>query len=389
MSYKLSSWLQGGASSAVSFPAGFPVDFDNFASQAKATMYPSLSDGSSIANFIFELRDFKKLGTTMLGLLWARSLAAKRFLAGQAIWDAWGMIPWDSRPKNISRAYLAWRFAWAPLIADISRLIAKLRAYQRKIREFIRRQKQTQQRYYGKTIKGAFSGGNYGVGEYSPPLSSSNAVLYANANLAYCGVHTRKQEVGEALCRMTATMRYSYTLPGSISSMEWHINAFLDVLGINANPAVVWNAIPFSFVVDWFSNVSGFLAQLRVDNIRATTTVTRFCVSARFERNYLVGLLPYMMRYSSRAPTYFEEKGMQVRSKRYERRVYQPAAIGVWVGSGGGLTGDRVSLAAALAHANSPQTRKMFARGLYSGLYGGETPTTFLEKRWRSEAKTA
>lgn len=164
--------------------------------------------------------------------------------------------------------------------------------------------------------------------------------------------------------------------------MEGQINYFLDVLGINANPAVIWNAIPFSFVIDWFVNVGGFLERLRVDNIRAATTVTKFCVSARFERNFITGVLPYMKRITSDPPIWFPEVGVHVRATRYERRGFEPESIGMWLTPGMGLTGDKLSLATALAHANIPQTRKGFARGLYMGCQGGVSPTTLLKKAW-------
>jgi hypothetical protein len=36
-------------------------------------------------------------------------------------------------------------------------------------------------------------------------------------------------------------------------------------MGFELNPRIIWDAIPFSFVVDWFFNVGGFLARYKVD----------------------------------------------------------------------------------------------------------------------------
>jgi hypothetical protein len=38
----------------------------------------------------------------------------------------------------------------------------------------------------------------------------------------------------------------------------------LDLFGANLNPAIVWNAIPFSFVVDWFLKVGDYFDKMEV-----------------------------------------------------------------------------------------------------------------------------
>jgi hypothetical protein len=73
-------------------------------------------------------------------------------------------------------------------------------------------------------------------------------------------------------------MRYSYTLPRLDSVLE-NVYAYLDVLGVRLDPSIVWNAIPFSFVVDWVVDVSTFLGTFARDNYPIETRVTDFCHS--------------------------------------------------------------------------------------------------------------
>lgn len=383
LSHRLNGDLLAASTTASLFPAGGFTAFEDFITVAKSKMMPSLSDGNSVINFIYELKDFKKFGSRLLRAFNAVGALRRRIVAyGAAFWSAWGSLPWDSKPKKASKGYLAWRFAWQPFVSDCKALLSKLLSLQRRIKQFIRGQKQKQQRYFGKNVQLPFTGGSYTDTNWSIPPGSSNAAFYGGISTGYCGVSTRRQEYSQPTCRLTATMRYNYTLPASVSSMEGRIRSYLDILGVNANPAIIWNAIPFSFVVDWFVNIGGFLERIRVDNIYATTTVTQLCASARAERNYVKAFKPYMIRSTSDSPIFFNEVGIVTRNTHYERKVFEPSSIGVWLTPGGGLTGDKVSLAAALAHANLPQKPRAFVKGLYLQTFKASNATELLTRAW-------
>jgi hypothetical protein len=80
-----------------------------------------------------------------------------------------------------------------------------------------------------------------------------------------------------------ATMRYSYTLPEMDSKHE-EVLAKLDTLGVRLDPSIVWNAIPFSFIVDWVVDVSGFLQKMARDNYPINTTIHEFCHSVKWHK---------------------------------------------------------------------------------------------------------
>lgn len=54
-------------------------------------------------------------------------------------------------------------------------------------------------------------------------------------------------------------------------------------LGLNANPAVVWDLIPFSFVVDYFVRIGDWLDRFKLSNIKLTYGVQDACYSVRRE----------------------------------------------------------------------------------------------------------
>jgi hypothetical protein len=73
-------------------------------------------------------------------------------------------------------------------------------------------------------------------------------------------------------------MRYKYTLPNADSRLE-KVYSLLDTLGVRLDPAIIWNAIPFSFVIDWIVDVSSFLASFARDNYPIEVSVLDFCHS--------------------------------------------------------------------------------------------------------------
>jgi hypothetical protein len=80
-----------------------------------------------------------------------------------------------------------------------------------------------------------------------------------------------------------ATIRYSYTLS------NWERNnallgGFLDAVGANLNPAIIWNAIPWTFVLDWVLGVSNFLEQATVHWLEPVCTIDDYCCSVKIDR---------------------------------------------------------------------------------------------------------
>jgi hypothetical protein len=77
-----------------------------------------------------------------------------------------------------------------------------------------------------------------------------------------------------------ATLLMRYSIP-EMGEIELKIRAFLDVLGVRLDPAIIWNAIPFSFVVDWVVDVGSFLRSLSLDNLGIRTEIIDFSHSVK------------------------------------------------------------------------------------------------------------
>jgi hypothetical protein len=155
------------------------------------------------------------------------------------------------------------------------------------MREFIDRANKPQQRYWGVDLSDtALGASTLHSAEVTPPG-------WTGAYHAKVKWSLRQKESKAA--RYHATVRYRYPLPAELLTPVGKMRALGDMLGISQDPAIIWNAIPYSFVVDWFVNVGGYLNRMRVDNIHAQTEILDFCHSVKVEREWKLELQRWVM----------------------------------------------------------------------------------------------
>jgi hypothetical protein len=78
-------------------------------------------------------------------------------------------------------------------------------------------------------------------------------------------------------------VEYSYYIP-SYYKEGLRQRALMDAYGLQWNPAIIWNAIPWSFVIDWILGVSRWLDQFKETNVRIVTGIRRYCCSLSYAR---------------------------------------------------------------------------------------------------------
>jgi len=251
------------------------VNWKALSAQAMDEMMPTFSEGGeSLVNFMLELKQLKDLFH-----LWNRS---RGFL------------------KNISGAHLNVSFGWRPFLSDVERLRGALRNFQKKLRRLQEEANKPLKRHYRRFTD-------------LVSLPTNNPATDAS------GIHRIETRWIQrpVYC---ATVQYSYVMP-DMSLVSNQIKGFLDSLGVQWNPSIIWNAIPYSFVVDWFFNVGDWLNQLRSDNLQIPATVTDFCHSIKFE---------YRDSYFHKPASTYAPDGVEVEMSmcdtlRYERRKDIPS----------------------------------------------------------------
>jgi hypothetical protein len=180
-----------------------------------------------IPNFLLELDDVASLFK-----LWkkkSRSMSRKVSIA-----------------KNVAGAHLNYKFGWKPTIGDIGDAINGVVTFRNKLAAF--------RNAVGKTIQVST---NIPVGL---PTSANGTLSWPS------GSH---QVTWSASCTRScqAFIAYKPQLPAVLNEMEEILAGFLDSLGFELNPRIIWEAIPFSFVIDWFFGVGTFLQRLKIDTL--------------------------------------------------------------------------------------------------------------------------
>lgn len=186
---------------------------------------------------------------------------------GWELQEITSLIPRISRSltKTIAGGYLNLEFGWRPFLGDLNTLYSLCSTVQAKINHL----KST----FGKTTRlGTFKGNVFN------PNLSSYTTTYDHINL-----------VGEIQQRLTldgyrADLRagaYLYHELEDLSELSGYIRAMIVALGLTNPLKVIWNALPYSFVVDWFTGLSQRLAPLSVNPFKGTWIVSRRSTSMK------------------------------------------------------------------------------------------------------------
>jgi hypothetical protein len=298
-----------------------PSDIDALVSRAITAMLPGIRpvDNVSLINSIIELKDFASLPRTLKNV-------------GSLVEDSFAFL--IRRPgyktmtlRNLLRkgadVYLQAEFNILPLLSDISAVSTAIRTVRNRLRQLVSHAGTPQKRYYTVNLLDRYTGASsqkaIPLPDYMVPrnLLFGRNVLYRSASF-------------------NAQMMYNYTLPSWVTE-DSLMAALLDSLGVNLNPRILWNAIPWSFVVDWLVNVNSWLDNWRTRNIEPVVNIRGFSWSFKVER-YVQTYLgfdsadPCVERYDS----------------VYKRRVGDRSALYSSLVTSG-LSPKEFSLAAALA----------------------------------------
>lgn len=256
--------------------------------QAFGDMVPKLDTGFSMPLFLAELIELKSLVRNMGWLASALTGDAKRRLRN--FLDAMGG---DSHKPGeyISGHVLATQFGVLPLVRDIRTIAEKFATAGPKVLQFVEGSKQPSHTLYWQH---ALSPDSFKNPSEHPLWWESQEYLQSARALAngIDGLNTNdipeinfryrvRQEVVAATYH--ATMRFSYSIPKHSAAVTSFL-AELDHWGIQFSTKDVWNAVPFSFLVDWVFSVSDWLEKFDSENLPVQVRIDDFCSSLKYRR---------------------------------------------------------------------------------------------------------
>jgi hypothetical protein len=153
---------------------------------------------------------------------------------------------------EIGDYYLALQFGWKPLLTDIRNFVLTHINAQRKLEQLLRDE--------GKTVRHRIS-----LVDSTTPLVFQDAVfngLSAGLVTQFYKDGGRIRKTQNSSSKVWASARFRYWLPGGPRDVNWTRNMKARIFGFKPTPSVIYNAIPWSWLVDWFSNLGDVIDNL-------------------------------------------------------------------------------------------------------------------------------
>jgi hypothetical protein len=152
--------------------------------------------------------------------------------------------------RKFAWANLALQFAVLPTISDAKKIATLLERLRSMVAELIRRAEKRQVRHYKRPVDGLFA--------LPSPVTENHVVLFGTGSSN--NSTTKKTEY---LIRPTyrASMLFTYDAT-RLKGQYGQVSSLIRALGADRVASVIWEAIPFSFIVDWFVNVGDMIATM-------------------------------------------------------------------------------------------------------------------------------
>lgn len=179
----------------------------------------------------------------------------------------WDVLPRRSLKKRNWKEALAWgnglhlnyNFGWKPFQRDLYNFADAVASFDERLKKFVKNESVFQTLRRGdKDYEGGYSWDDYIDGYWKRTYKSLLNI------------------------QRRSTFQCVYDIP-DYSPQELRIRSWADSFGLHVSPANIWALMPWSFVVDWFVDVSGFLGQFDSDYTSPNTTILQACTSLKIK----------------------------------------------------------------------------------------------------------
>jgi hypothetical protein len=280
----IASLIKGEQDSVKKWPGGGPMDDPGFRAllneglvpdeQLKSfslfgakKILPQFKNEVSIINFLIELKDLPRM------------LRQLKSTVDYFLDRAKGKID----PKFVPNSVLAVEFGWLPFVSDIVNIARALGNFRKQLKLLIKDQHKIRISSVHRTVPSYFrqtdlAGSDIYVG---PSIADGLPEMRAFLNSGSESIAVRNR-------RITFTIKYSYWVP-DLTKSQVELRSLLQALGVEWNPKIIWDALPFTFLVDWVTDVGAWLeSQFRLPTFEVSLRVHEFCISEKcsysFER---------------------------------------------------------------------------------------------------------
>jgi len=274
---------------------------EDYATDALRQMWPSVNEGLSVINFLLELKDLKRMFQ-----LWRNKEKFQRAVKRTSFND--------EAIRGVAALNLNWQFGWKPFISDVMEMMSSLTGLDRKIKWLARNSGKVLKRNYRKNLTTAL-----------PYSSKTVAVNYGPWIDDIVPNNTNYQTISTVTPRWVAsptyhaTLIYRFQLPKYLNEWSLKVRALRDAFGVKLDPSILWNAIPFSFVIDWFLKVGDFLQSFSPNDLDMQVEVLDFSASLKYHM-----ITECSARFTKPGFTTDEFRVYSYERSYYERRRFIP-----------------------------------------------------------------
>jgi len=333
-----SEFLHGSAlyydSTAVNHWVPSPLQLESLLQAGLNATMPGVKQELSAINSVIELKDYRshvKKATSVASNLRRRGL--------HNVWTA-ATSGWTLRRllKGAASVYLETQFNILPLLSDIRGLKTALANHERAINGLISRSAKAQHRHWSTALHESSDE----VKEFGPYGLTRPEVEPRVYGSCYTYQYSYPQP-----CKFHFEIEYNFHYT-QYDLEHARVNALLDKLGAGGiSPQVLWNALPWSFVVDWVFGVNRYLSQFTIKAMEPVINIRRALWSVKRERRIILqktvgqndGSMPFTKQGSAGAIT----------ETSYRRQPWMPEYSSLQVS---GLNLKEFTLGAALVIAN-------------------------------------
>lgn len=176
--------------------------------------------------------------------------------------------------KSASNVFLANKFGWQPLLSDCRKMVGLQRDLQKRLIWLLR--------HNGKPVRRRVQ------------LLESSTDPIITTGQDYSGIYpvfqtqmykngTRWTQRDVTYDKVWASALFRYWLPAGPRDINWTRRMLYRIYGAQVTPSVVYNAIPWSWLVDWFTNAGDVISNLDA-GVADRLAADYFYIMRTFER---------------------------------------------------------------------------------------------------------
>jgi len=271
------------ASSGTEYIVSPPPGHGELRQNALRSMLPGLKARLSLLNSIYELKDMKSVPKTVRNIRDFLRFAGGGYSLRRAALNAMnsntrrgylGLL--HSHSKQAADAYLQTQFNVLPLISDIAGIYTAICSVQKDLRKLLGNAGKLCEAHWRHSFNISSAGSNHHMGQ----------LVYDEESFS-CGPITSDcyTDYSDINCEYHASIQYNYTLTEH-QVAHAQLLGMMDELGVNLNPVIIWNAIPWSFVIDWVIGVNRWLDQFKRRNMEPVVNILKWCDSILYNRTF-------------------------------------------------------------------------------------------------------